>query len=460
MVRSGAVRYGASFVISLFLYTPVPAADNSDVVVTPTAYGAIEAGQINKGYYFRRGNVDATPIAHLWQQRAIANIGFNALVKNRLTINFIGEGLMAFSSPQISTWPQTLQTRQFFYIKSAYASYPFGNIEAPFFTLQAGFFQYKYNPDARNLGEYLFRSNAYPLVIYSGFDYPMADIFGFRANVRLKDLGLKDGLLENDLILHSELLGVPVQDWSIADIVSYSLSGFATVGAGVSFSRFFSVYQGTYPSLTTDPYFYPNNLPAAEKRNFYIFDTSGTDSALFDWKAIKLMARASFDAKKFIAFDMLGREDLKVYVEADLIGLKSYPQIFDNRKERMLTTFGLNLPAFGYCDLVNVEVEYCPNKSAFSDGNLYGTPDMNVGNIAPLDSFCTGGTYTVKRSPWRWSVYLKRSVLGGHVSFIAQCARDHKKIDFYYFELSNMSFMETLQAKKDWWWSLKTEFKF
>jgi hypothetical protein len=78
----------------------------------------------------------------------------------------------------------------------------------------------------------------------------------------------------------------------------------------------------------------------------------------------------------------------------------------------------------------------------------------------PLDSFTTAGDYTVKRSPWRWSVYLKKSFLDEHVSFIAQVARDHKKINFYYFELAYMSFMESLQAKKDWWWSLKTEFKF
>jgi len=450
----------ASFVIAFFLFTTGRSADTSDVVITHTAYGAIEAGQINHGYYYRSTLTNAQPIAHVWQQRAIGNVGINALIKNRLTINFTGEGLMAFSSPQIGTWPQTLQTRQFFYIKSAYASYQFGNIESPFLTLQAGYFPYKYNPDARNLGEYLFRSNAYPLVIYSEFDYPKTNLFGFRANVHLPDLLLKDDVLENDLLLHSELLGVPVQDWSISDIFSYSLTGMATVSAGVSFSRFFSVYQGVYPSTTTDPYFYPNNLPDVEKNNFYIFDTTGTDSALFDWKSVKLMGRASFDLKKLIPFDKFGKEDLKFYVEADIIGLKNYPLFFTETKDRMLTTFGINLPGFKYIDVVNLEFEYCSNKSAFSDGRFYGTPDLGLYNVLPLDSFTTLGSYDVKRSPWRWSLYLKKSVLNDHVSFIAQVARDHKKINFYYFELAYMSFIETLQTSKDWWWSLKTEFKF
>ena len=479
--------FTASCVIVFILCTTGFSADNDEIVITQTAYGAIEAGQINRGYYYRRGLTDAQPIAHVWQQRAIGNVGFNALIKNRLAINFIGEGLMAFSSPQIAgptTW-QTLQPRQFFYIKTAYASYTFGNLEAPFLMLQAGYFPYKYNPDARNLGEYLFRSNAYPLVIYSDFDYALASLFGLRANVRLHGLMLKGDLLENDLIFHSELQGVPTQDWSLSDVFSYSpLADVATVSAGVSLSRYFSVYQGIYPTGITDPYFYPNNLSYDEKLKFYIRDTSRTDSVLFDWRALKLMGRASFDPKRFIPFNKFGREDLKLYVEADIIGWKNYPFIFDKRKDRILTTVGFNFPQIKTIkylplislladsrlfneiinginiDIVNLELEHCSNNTAFSDGNLYGNPELTVASILPVDSFYTGGGYKVKRVPWRWSLYLKKSVLDGRVSFIAQFARDHKKINFYYWDLLYMSFIETLQTSKDWWWSLKTEFKF
>jgi hypothetical protein len=509
---SRGMVYVASGALSFFLFTAAQAADSDDVVITPTAYGAMVAGQINHGYYYRSTLTYPQPIAHVWQQWANCKVGFNALIKNRLTINLIGEGLMAFSTPQIARWPQTMQTRQFFYIKSAYVSYPFGNIESPFLTLQAGYFQYKYNPDARNLGECMLRSNAYPLVIYSQFDYPIADLFGFRANVRLPGLLHKDDLLENDLILHSELLGVPVQDWSLSDIFSYSpLTGVATVSAGVSFSRYFSVYQGIYPTVTTDPYFYPNNLPYAEKQNFYIRDTFPfTDSALFDWKAIKLMGRLSFDPKKYIPLDWFGKEDLKLYMESDLIGLKNYPLFYAQRKDRMLTMIGFNWPTHpllsfsiipgiaayslykkeinspATCmaawagiasgigmyelekylkklfrfDVLTIELEYCHNKSAFSDANLYGAPELDVGNVVPVDSFTTAGNYNLKRSPWRWSLYIKKSLLNNHVSFIAQCARDHTKINFYYFEREYMSFIEPQQTSRDWWWSLKTEFKF
>src|SRR5690606_22629396 len=40
--------------------------------------------------------------------------------------------------------------------------------ENPMFTLQVGYFPYKYNPDAANLGEYLLRSGAYPGYVSTG----------------------------------------------------------------------------------------------------------------------------------------------------------------------------------------------------------------------------------------------------------------------------------------------------
>ena len=331
MVRPAVSIVITTLVLSLFSGIQAAASDSSDVVITQTAYGDIEAGQIMHGYYYRATLTNAEPIAHVWQQRAYGYLGLNALVKKRLTLNFTAEGLMAFSTPQIATWPQTTQPRQFFNIKWAYASYPFGKIESPFLTLQAGLFPYKYNPDARNLGEYLFRSNAYPLVIYSDFDYPQADIFGLRLNVHFSDLLLKNDELKNDLLFHSELVGVPVQDWSLSDVISYTMP-WVTVGAGASLCRYFSVYQGLYPSATTDEYFYPENLPETEKLNFYIHDTVVTDSVLFDWKSIKLMGRVSFDLKKFIPSDMFGKEDLKFYVETDLIGLKNYPLFYEHRE--------------------------------------------------------------------------------------------------------------------------------
>lgn len=104
----------ASGVLALFLVTGIQAADSNNVVITQTAYGSLETGQIVKGWSFP-GNSTLQPLAHVWQQKAYGNVGFDALIKKRLELNFTGEGLMAFSTPQIGLEPETMQPRDFLY---------------------------------------------------------------------------------------------------------------------------------------------------------------------------------------------------------------------------------------------------------------------------------------------------------------------------------------------------------
>ena len=46
--------------------------------------------------------------------------------------------------------------------------------------LAVGYFPYKYNPEARNLGEYLFRSGTYPVYLTNDYDFPLARVAGLR----------------------------------------------------------------------------------------------------------------------------------------------------------------------------------------------------------------------------------------------------------------------------------------
>ena len=124
-------------------------------------------------------------------------------------------------------------------------------------------------------------------------------------------------------------------------------------------------------------------------------------------------------------------------------------------KDRTFYSAGFNVPGFKIIDVINAEIEYCRDTSAFSNEGFFS----KAPSIAPI-SLTASSTIHVKRNPLRWSVYLKKSILDGHVSFIAQCARDHEKINFYYFQRANMSFIETLPATTNLWWAFKTEFKF
>jgi hypothetical protein len=435
--------------MALFFFGTALFSDDQDVTITPIGYGSLEVGQIGKGYFKQPSNLTTNQIEHVWQQRAFCDLGFKALLQQRLEIEVTGEGLIAYSTPQIGNLPTTMQFRQFFYIKSANAQYPFGNREDPYLLLQLGYFPFKYNPDTRNLGEYLFRTNTYPLVIYSDFDYPQADLLGVRVHVQLFDKKLT-----NDLLLHSETRGVPEQLWSVSDIVGSELFGIFSLGAGVSLAHYLDVYQGKgYLTQWADRYYGDPRKLAADEQRPYIDTIIGSDTSYFDWKAIKTMVRFSIDPKKLIPLEIFGKNDLKLYAEGDIIGLKNYVRYYRHIEDRTLAIAGFNLPGFNIIDLISIEGEYCANR-------LYAYSDERYFSSVPVPLPITYSSINLSRNPWRWSVYMKKTLLNDHVGIIAQVARDHKKINFNYFDKTYMSFIETLPDGDNWWWTFKTEFKF
>ncbi|MCX7726785.1 MAG: hypothetical protein N2053_08035 [Chitinispirillaceae bacterium] len=426
---------------------------NEDITVKQHAYGSIELGQIARGHYKQGVGDFNRVISKIWQQRAFANIGLNAFYKDMLALEFVGEGMVAFSTPQLGPDPITLQPRHSFYIKSSNAKINIGDPSFLSGLIQVGYFPFKYNREVKNLGEYLFRSMPYPVIIYADFDYPMANLLGARINFN----GFNK-LFSNDFLIHSELITIPVQNWSISDIAEVNLFNNAfNLGAGVSLYHWLNVYQGEYMERTLEKYYYPENLPDNISKTY-------SDTMLDNHKAIKLMFKTMIDPKVIIEKALRGgstlpyfnRNDLKLYAEIDIIGLKNYPIYYEKIEDRIFYTLGFNLPGFFVMDLINIEVEYCTNQSAFSDE--FFTVDRPSWEPVFI-GFDENGD-TLRRSPIRWSVYLKKSLFNEHLSFILQLARDHKKINFYYFKKEAMSFRETLPHEKDWWWVFKTEFKF
>jgi hypothetical protein len=422
----------------------------NDVKLTPIGYGSLEVGQIVNGYFKQPANMTTNQIDHVWQQQALSLFGYKAQIQDHLEIQLVGGGMLAYSTPQIGTHPTTLQTHQLFFIQNAFATYSFNFLDDISAQLQLGYFPYKYNADARNLGEYLFRTNTYPLIVYSDFDYPQADLLGVRANVTLFNR-----LVSNDLLLHSEVHGVPVQLWSVSDIVSSDLSGIVNLSAGISFAHYLDVYQGNGYLNTWADRFYGDPRKLDPQNKVYYIDTiyNGTDTSYFSWKAIKAMFRFSFDPKKFIPLDIFGKNDLKLYAEGDIIGIKNYVKYYRHIEDRTLATAGFNLPGFKFIDCISLEGEYCANR-------IYAYSDERYYSLTPVPLPIRYADINLSRNPWRWSVYIKKSLFNEHVSFIAQAARDHKKINFHYFDRTNMSFIETLPDGDNWWWTFKTEFKF
>ena len=466
-----AMAVGLCAAMALLFAQGVIGGGTDDIVFTPIGDAYVQIGQIANGWYQAQGS-PYYPIYNMWQQQAYAHVGYDALIDKRLDINISVGGSIEYSNPQIIYYPVTTQTNQVFLINSAFASYPFMQDSRLFsLTLQGGYFPYKYNPDVRNLGEYLFRANAYPLLVYSSFDYPQVRLLGARVGMQALD-----STITNDVLLHSEVLGVPVQDWSLADIFNLHLFKMLDIGGGIDLTHLLSVYPGPYSSAFNNvlyDYYYNTTSASATTQNFIVKNvttnangTKDTVADTLDWRSVKLMGRFSFDPKNALKnlfdCDIFGKDDFKLYGEADIIGVKDYTgelnntQIpeFANRNMRTIYSMGINIPSFRILDVANVELEYnADTTSAFSDYNLVN-PESGP-QLAPLPL-----PGSILRSPWRWSCYVKKSVCNGHVSFIAQAARDHTKIYSNLWNLSYLSLGEALPSSQNWWWAFKTEVKF
>jgi hypothetical protein len=121
-------------------------------------------------------------------------------------------------------------------IAQAMGYYNFGDLEKPWLNISVGQQGYKYNPYAKNFGEYLFRSEAYPTTVRTGdwgaIDNAGAGIWG----VAFKGHFL-NGLLDNDLLLTLANERAPLHDISVTDIATLKFGKVFQLGGGVMFSR-------------------------------------------------------------------------------------------------------------------------------------------------------------------------------------------------------------------------------
>lgn len=426
---------------------------DDDLTITPKGYGALEAGQIAYGYY-KKGTSPAIAVRHIWQERAFVNFGFDVQYKEHLKMDFAGEGMMAFSVPQLSTAITTTKPHYYFYIKRSNATIMLGNPERIYNELQIGFFPFKYNENVRNLGEYMFRTNPYPLIFYSDFDYPLADLVGLRWNIQ--GFG---SLFSNNLMLHSDIISFPTQNWSISDIAEVNLfKKSLSVGGGLSFHHLLNVYQGKNISASNENFYYPENLTSSTYNERF-------GDAMDNHRATKLMCRGALDIPQLIAqianngdpLPHFNPNDGRIYAEIDIIGTKNFAPDYNDKAERTIYSFGFNIPGLFIIDLINFEFEYCKNRTALSEELFFGgsRPTWNAPRFG-LDE----NNDSLFMYPWRRSIYLKKTLFDEHLGFILQIARDHKKINFHYWDKSEMSFRPALPKKEHWWWTLKAEYKF
>ena len=157
--------------LGVFLFTGFLNASPIDSIKTNfVGRGVFEAGQFVKA----ESKGTSIPLNKTWYERVYLQVGFVSEVNKRTNLYFIGESQTRYSYFQTKDFLDDDRPFVFFYPHWAEISYSFGAIERPWLRMGAGVFPFKYNPDVRNLGEYLFRTGSYPPIMMSTFDFPLA----------------------------------------------------------------------------------------------------------------------------------------------------------------------------------------------------------------------------------------------------------------------------------------------
>jgi hypothetical protein len=464
----------------------------------------VESGQFVKFF-----NADVE-LDHAWLNRTFMHLTLSSVYKERLRIVMGTEGRMWFNVPKMRGTGQATyihQQNSTFIISDANASYSFGQTESPWLSVTAGLFPCKYNKNARNLGEYLFRSGTYPAYLVNNFDLAFARLTGFKFSSDLL------GLYHQDIIYSMETNIPPFFDGTVSYLGGINLWGWGDIGAGVSFANLVSVDE----RITT-----PKNV---ENNQYYL--PGDTTPYYYTFRGTKLMGKFSFDFKKlidmaaFIPRGIFGEEDCKLYGEALVLGVESYPRNdsvdflgnvtpgknrwgYDTLTNKIPVILGFNWPTHplaSYTLLPGIAAFFI-NKQEIADPYTIATGGIGIAagaGIWYLERFlgkslrlsilntevewygCTypnryqnrlgpGNTtgYPVPDHPkrdidytadnWKWSVYLKKSVLNDRIGLVVQCARDHIRNETLVHE--SFDYEEALSKNDQWWWMAKLETRF
>jgi hypothetical protein len=186
------------------------------------------------------------------------------------------------------------------------------------------------------------------------------------------------------------------------------------------------------------------------------------------------MGHLSFDPKPFIPLSIFGKEDLKIYGEAAILGVKNYPANdslnsingiknniygYDSLFNKIPVMIGFNVPTFKLLDVLSIEVEWygCPYpddyKISLGTGNDLGIP------MPDPNQRVVSNTYTYEDN-WKWSVYLKKMLMHDHFGVILQCARDHMRLQSLVDESKSSELETSLEEKRMWWWMAKVVAQF
>lgn len=289
-----------------------------------------------------------------------------------------------------------------------------------------GLYDYKYNRDARNLGEYLLRSEAYPTILESsqGKDL-LADAHNRIAG--LEYTRRESALFDHSALVYAEMFSQPVYDLTLAYINTFG-SERASVGFGVAWSRFVKLSPSD------------SNTTMAGAQYDYI---RSSDLAT---EALKFSLRGRIDLGPALSLN----ESFVLYAEAALLGIKGDDVYYTDIMERIPVMAGLSLPTAGLLTSLSVEYEYFKNP--------YGDRRYEV-RYAPtplpvLDDYNAAlPDYT--KDDHRWSVQAHKA-LNPWLDVKVRVASDHLRLRSWDGDYGVTT--PLTRTSKDWYFLARIEF--
>jgi hypothetical protein len=464
--------------------------DSSGIKIVPNGHASMEWGQVVKGHDLYVGDIE-----HVAVERIYLGTGFNAQLGEKT--KFTGSlEIKAFNEfPRRVKLGATRRYYYYFYLTQAELVHHLFDNNGLRLDVGGGYFPYKYNNEARNLGEYLFRSTAYPQTLTTEFDFPFARIAGLYARSSYVS---GQNTMKLDLIANTNTEWMAIGDLNLSLLASYHYARLFEIGAGVQFGSLISADEkATTPKTNATRYL------------------NGTDtSQYYSFRGTKVMGRFSVDPKKIlpnlpVLGDMLGDEDLKVYGEAALIGVKNYPvalhspvwynsileripvmlgfnwptdplvaytaavvpELFsfyfpeghlDNKEKKILLITGFSGLAAGAgtkflekylsrklrLDVLSIEAEWWGNRYPNSMQGIVqdGVPLPFLEGTDQIDSTL------YKNDNLKWSIYGAKTFAGRYrISF--QAASDHMRT--FAWDWSRQDWEESLQGPNKWYYILK-----
>jgi hypothetical protein len=297
---------------------------------------------------------------------------------------------------------------------------------------KVGLYEFKYNPDSKNLGEYLLRSEAYPTIIENsqGKDL-LAYSFSRVAGVQF---GRNSPRFRQTALAYAEQYNGPVNDVSFAYLAAAG-SEPAEIGAGIALHRQFKFGK---PMEV-------NNL--SKSQSDYL------ESQKLTTRALKFSLRGRLDVGRIWELS----QDFKVYGEVALLGIKNDSLFYKHPAERMPMMVGTDLPSFGWLDVLSLELEYLKNPYY---GRKYSVADETGSGFSALPNL-NAGEYAIGRIPndtkddWKWSLFLHKA-LNRWIDVKARVASDHLRLRSWDGGLATGEPMT--QRTRDWYVLARLEF--